>query len=84
MIDCDVHVEIRDPEDVIAYVDPAQRDWFRAQAQSLGLPGYPWVHPKSFFRQDLEHGPGRSPGSSIDEVRRTSSRPSASTSRGSR
>jgi predicted TIM-barrel fold metal-dependent hydrolase len=70
MIDLDVHVQIADVEDVISYVDPAQRDWFRVQGQPLGLPGYPWVHPHSFFRQDLEHGPGRPPGSSLDDVRR--------------
>jgi predicted TIM-barrel fold metal-dependent hydrolase len=70
MIDCDVHVQWRHPEDVLAYVDPAQRDWFRAQAQPLGLPGYPWVHPHSFYRQDLEHEPGQVPGSTVDEVRR--------------
>ena len=27
-----------------------------AQGPTLGLPGYPWDHPSSFFRQDLEHG----------------------------
>jgi predicted TIM-barrel fold metal-dependent hydrolase len=70
MIDCDVHVEIGDVEEILAYVEPAQRDWFRAQAQPLGLPGYPWVHPQSFFRQDLEHEPGRLPGSSVEEARR--------------
>ncbi len=70
MIDLDVHVQIADVEDVLSYVDPAQRDWFRVQGQPLGLPGYPWVHPHSFFRQDLEHGPGRPPGSSLDDVRR--------------
>ena len=70
MIDLDVHVQIADAEDVLSYVDPAQRDWFRVQGQPLGLPGYPWVHPHSFFRQDLEHGPGRPPGSCLDDVRR--------------
>jgi predicted TIM-barrel fold metal-dependent hydrolase len=70
MIDCDVHVQIGDPEELLAHVEPVQRDWFRAQAQVLGLPGYPWVHPHSFFRADLEHEPGRYPGSTIDEVRR--------------
>jgi len=69
MIDCDVHVQIGDTEDLLAFVDPLQRDWFRAQAQPLGLPGYPWVHPHSFFRQDLRHEPGRPPGSSVEEVR---------------
>ncbi len=70
MIDCDVHVQIGDPEEILAHVDPVQRDWFRAQAQPLGLPGYPWVHPRSFYRQDLVHEPGRLPGSTIEEVRR--------------
>jgi uncharacterized protein len=70
MIDCDVHIEIGDPEDVLAYVEPVQRDWFRVQAQRLGLPGYPWAHPDSFFRHDLEYEPGRFPGSTVAEVRR--------------
>jgi predicted TIM-barrel fold metal-dependent hydrolase len=70
MIDCDVHVQIGDVEEILAYVEPAQRDWFRAQAQPLGLPGYPWVHPHSFFRHDVCHEPGRYPGSTIEEVRR--------------
>ena len=70
MIDCDVHVEWGDIEEIIVHIDPAQREWFRAQAQPLGLPGYPWVHPSSFFREDLEHEPGRWPGSCIEDVRR--------------
>jgi hypothetical protein len=70
VIDCDVHVQIGDVEEVLAYVDPLQREWFRVQGQMLGLPGYPWVHPHSFFRQDLEHAPSRAPGCSVDEVRR--------------
>ena len=69
MIDCDVHVQWPDPEDVLAYVDPAQREWFRVQAQPLGLPGYPWVHPHSFYRQDLA-APGVVPGATVEEVRR--------------
>jgi hypothetical protein len=27
VIDCDVHVQWRDPDDVLEYVDPAQRAW---------------------------------------------------------
>jgi predicted TIM-barrel fold metal-dependent hydrolase len=70
MIDCDIHVQFGDPEELLAHVEPAQRDWFRAQGPLLGLPGYPWSHPQSFYRHDLEHEPGRYPGSTIDEVRR--------------
>jgi len=55
MIDCDVHPQIGDPEELLAYVEPAQRDWFRAQA-AFGLPGYSWAHPDSWYRQDLEQG----------------------------
>jgi uncharacterized protein len=55
VIDCDVHPQIGDPEELFAYVDPAQRDWFRAQAY-YGLPGYPWAHPSSWFREDIEPG----------------------------
>jgi len=39
VIDCDVHPQIGDPEELLAYVEPAQRDWFRAQGPTLGLPG---------------------------------------------
>lgn len=70
MIDCDVHPQIGDPEELLTYVEPAQRDWFRAQGPTLGLPGYPWSHPHSFYRQDLEHEPGRLPGASVADVRR--------------
>ena len=70
MIDCDIHVQIGDPEELLVYVEPAQREWFRAQGPLLGLPGYPWSHPQSFYRHDLEHEPGRYPGSTIEEVRR--------------
>ena len=70
MIDCDIHPQIPDAEEILAYVEPAQREWFRAQTQLLGLPGYPWAHPHSFYRQDLEHEPGRLPGATVADVRR--------------
>src|SRR5919204_491398 len=53
MIDCDIHPQIGDPEEIVGYVDPAQREWFRTQP-SLGLPGYSWTHPHSWYRQDVE------------------------------
>jgi predicted TIM-barrel fold metal-dependent hydrolase len=70
MIDLDVHVQFPGIEEVLEHVDPAQREWFRTQGYPLGLPGYPWAHPRSFYRLDLEHEPGSYPGSSIDDVRR--------------
>ena len=54
MIDCDIHPQVGDPEELLAYVDPAQREWFRGQGPSLGLPGYSWAHPSSWFREDIE------------------------------
>ena len=69
MIDCDIHPQVGDPEELLAYVDPAQRDWFRAQGPSLGLPGYSWAHPSSWFRQDIEQN-GHPPASDVDAVRR--------------
>jgi predicted TIM-barrel fold metal-dependent hydrolase len=57
VIDCDVHPQIGDAEELLAYVEPAQRDWFRGQV-SFGLPGYPWAHPSSWYRQDLEERDG--------------------------
>jgi len=70
VIDCDVHPQIGDSEELLAYVDPAQRDWFRAQGSQLGLPGYLWPHPSSFYRQDVDHGDGRPPGATAAEVAR--------------
>ena len=55
VIDCDVHPQIGDPEELLGYIDPAQRDWFRAQA-ALGLPGYSWAHPSSWYREDIDPG----------------------------
>jgi uncharacterized protein len=53
MIDCDVHPQIADAAELLGYVEPAQREWFRSQA-FFGLPGYPWAHPSSWYREDLE------------------------------
>ncbi len=55
MIDVDVHPQIGSPEELISYVEPAQREWFRAQTY-YGLPGYSWAHPSSWYREDLEPG----------------------------
>jgi uncharacterized protein len=68
VIDCDVHPQVGDPEDLLSYVEPAQREWFRAQAY-YGLPGYPWSHPTSWYRQDLEHDTHPA-GSRVEVVRR--------------
>ena len=73
MIDCDVHVEIGDVEDFLGFVEPAQRDWFRRQGPLLGLPGYAWTHPVSWFRQDLAESADPSspmPAASIEAVKR--------------
>lgn len=70
MIDCDVHSQIADAEELLAYVDRGQREWFRAQGPGLGLPGYDWAHPVSWFRADLEQTDGRPPGASADVVAR--------------
>ena len=69
MIDCDVHPQIADPEELLAYIEPAQRDWFRAQGTLLGLPGYSWAHPSSWYRQDVEQD-GGPPGADVEAVRR--------------
>ena len=76
MIDCDIHPQVGDPEELLAHVDPAQRDWFRAQGPSLGLPGYSWAHPTSWFRQDIDQN-GHPPASDVDAVRRELLDPSA-------
>ena len=68
MIDCDVHPQIGDVEELLAYVDPGQREWFRTQGPGLGLPGYSWAHPVSWFRNDLEQEDGRPPGSIAEVV----------------
>jgi predicted TIM-barrel fold metal-dependent hydrolase len=68
MIDCDVHPQIGDPDELIGYVEPAQREWFRGQTY-FGLPGYSWAHPTSWFRQDVVE-PGVVPGSDPATVAR--------------
>jgi hypothetical protein len=68
VIDCDIHPQIGDPEEVLAHVEAAQRDWFRGQPY-FGLPGYSWTHPASWYRQDLTTD-GRPPGSSVESVQR--------------
>ena len=68
VIDCDVHPQIGDPEELIAYVEPAQRDWFRGQSY-YGLPGYSWAHPTSWYRQDVVES-DRVPGSDAASVAR--------------
>src|SRR4051812_30027482 len=70
MIDCDIHNEIGDVEEFLSYVSPAQREWFRSHETALGLPGYTWSHPHSFYRDELQLGPGGEPASRIDLVQR--------------
>ena len=69
MIDCDVHPQIADPAELLAYIESGQRDWFRAQGTLLGLPGYSWAHPSSWYRQDVEQD-GGPPGADVAAVRR--------------
>lgn len=57
MIDCDVHVQITHPEEILKFIDPAERDWYRSQAYLLGLPSYPWSNPSTWFRTDLPVDP---------------------------
>jgi uncharacterized protein len=68
VIDCDVHPQIGDPEELLGYVDPAQREWFRRQVY-YGLPGYSWAHPMSWFREDVS-ADGRVPGADAASVAR--------------
>jgi predicted TIM-barrel fold metal-dependent hydrolase len=66
MIDCDIHPQIGDPEVFLEFVEPAQRDWFRAQPY-YGLPGYSWSHPTSWYRQDVQ-GEGGTPGADVEAL----------------
>ena len=68
MIDCDVHPQIGDPEELIGYIEPAQREWFRSQVY-YGLPGYSWAHPSSWYREDVVE-PDVVPGSDVAAVAR--------------
>ena len=52
MIDCDIHPQIGDPEELLAHIEEGQREWFRGQPY-FGLPGYSWTHPSSWYRQDV-------------------------------
>jgi predicted TIM-barrel fold metal-dependent hydrolase len=67
MIDCDIHPQIADHEELLSYIEPAQREWFREQVSSLGLPGYTYAHPQGWYRHDLE---GEIPGASLAALRR--------------
>jgi predicted TIM-barrel fold metal-dependent hydrolase len=68
VIDCDIHPQIGDPEELLAHVERGQRDWFRGQPY-FGLPGYSWSHPSSWYRQDLA-ADGRPPGADVEAVQR--------------
>ncbi len=70
MIDCDIHPQIGNAEELLAYVEPGQREWFRAQGPSLGLPGYSWGHPVSWYRNDLEREDARLPAATAEVVAR--------------
>ena len=69
MIDTDIHVLI-DPEQLLGYVDPAQREWFRSRGLGLGLPDCPWAHPVSWFRDDAEHETDGAPTTSVGAIQR--------------
>ena len=69
MIDTDIHVLI-DPEQLLTYIEPGQREWFRSRGPGLGLPDYPWAHPVSWFRDDAEHAPGKAPTTSVGASQR--------------
>lgn len=64
MIDCDIHIYGAEDE-ILEYVDPAQREWFRRQG-GLGLPGYPFGHPTGWFRHDSEYELGTTDGNSLE------------------
>ncbi len=70
MIDCDVHVQISNPEEILKFIDAPRRDWFRNQSYLLGLPGYPWSNPSSWFRTDLAVDEKNNPGATPQAVAR--------------
>jgi uncharacterized protein len=70
VIDCDIHPQVLSPEALLEYVEPGQREWFRRQGSSLGLPSYTWSHPISWYREDLERANGGPPGATAEAVRR--------------
>lgn len=69
MIDTDIHVLI-EPEQLLSYIEPGQREWFRSRGSGFGLPDYPWAHPVSWFRDDAEHEPGQAPTTSVGAIQR--------------
>jgi len=75
LVDCDVHVLVEGNEDFLDYVDPGQREWFRGQGRTFGLPGYTWTHPASWFRADLEPAEGGYPASCVENVLREAVEP---------
>ena len=75
LIDCDVHVLVEGSQDFLDYVEPGQREWFRAQGPTFGLPGYTWAHPSTWFRDDLESSPSGYPGGRVEDVLREAVEP---------
>ena len=68
MIDCDIHVQITDVEEILQFVEPAERDWFRNASFTLGLPDYPWPNPSTWFRLDLAVDESGMPGGNPQTV----------------
>ena len=69
LIDCDIHQPIASVDEFVEYVEPGQREFFRAQGPMLGLPDYPWPHPGTWYREDLEIELDR-PGATVSAVQR--------------
>ncbi len=69
MIDTDIHVLIN-PDELLSYIEPSQREWFRLQGPSLGLPDYPWSHPVSWFRLDAEQERGEGTMTSLAAIQK--------------
>lgn len=66
MIDCDIHHIIGDGVELLEFIDPGQREWFRTRPR-LGLPDYPWTHPISWW-QEQEDGDPRPKGSVLEHI----------------
>ena len=70
VIDCDIHPQVGDVEEFLGYVDPAQREWFRAPGPvARDYPATPGRTRRPGSGQDIEQN-GHPPASDVDVVRR--------------
>jgi len=70
VIDCDVHQNFNNIQELLPWVDPAFRDYLvHGGYGGYSLPNYPWLHPSGFMRGDAVPDGGGVPGSDYGLLR---------------